>query len=149
MREMPIDQPRQVGLYVRQVREARGMTRAALAKEAGVSERLLASLELGDATGIRLDKLLAVLRVLGISLLALLPGADGTGLGASGKTTLRRHGPELRGQPAGQESGRGEGGAKAPATYDDAYRSFMACQGMRAEAVDDARHGEGAGDGES
>ena len=35
-----------------------------------MSERLLASLELGDATGIRLDKLLAVFGALGICLAA-------------------------------------------------------------------------------
>lgn len=65
---LPITTPRQAGIYVRQAREAQGITRAALAKKAGVSERLLASLELGDATGIRLDKLLAVFNTLGIGL---------------------------------------------------------------------------------
>ena len=60
MDTLPITTPRQAGIYVRQARETQGLTRAALAKKAGVSERLLASLELGDATGIRLDKLLAV-----------------------------------------------------------------------------------------
>lgn len=64
----PITTPRQAGIYVRQAREAQGLTRAALAKKAGVSERLLASLELGDATGIRLDKLLTVFNALGIGL---------------------------------------------------------------------------------
>ena len=39
-------------------------------KKAGVSERLLASLELEDATGIRLDKLLAVFGALGLALAA-------------------------------------------------------------------------------
>ena len=67
---LPITTPRQAGIYVRQAREAQGLTRAALAKTAGVSERLLASLELGDATGIRLDKLLAVFSALGIGLFA-------------------------------------------------------------------------------
>ena len=55
MGTLPITTPRQAGIYVRQAREAQGLTRATLAKKAGVSERLLASLELGDATGIRLD----------------------------------------------------------------------------------------------
>lgn len=68
MDSLPITTPRQAGVYVRQAREAQGVTRAALAKKAGVSERLLASLELGDATGIRLDKLLAVFNTLGIGL---------------------------------------------------------------------------------
>ena len=63
MDTLPITTPRQAGIYVRQAREAQGLTRAALAKMAGVSERLL-----GDATGIRLDKLLTVFNALGISL---------------------------------------------------------------------------------
>lgn len=67
---LPITTPRQAGIYVRQAREAQGITRAVLAKKAGVSERLLASLELGDAAGIRLDKLLAVFGALGLALAA-------------------------------------------------------------------------------
>lgn len=70
MDTLPITTPRQAGIYVRQAREAQDLTRAALAKKAGVSERLLASLELGDATGIRLDKLLAVFGALGLALAA-------------------------------------------------------------------------------
>lgn len=70
MGTLPITTPRQAGIYVRQAREAQGLTRATLAKKAGVSERLLASLELGDATGIRLDKLLTVFNALGIGLFA-------------------------------------------------------------------------------
>ena len=70
MDTLPITTPRQAGIYVRQAREAQGITRAALAKKAGVSERLLASLELGDATGIRLDKLRAVFGALGLALAA-------------------------------------------------------------------------------
>ena len=68
MDTLPITTPRQAGIYVRQARETQELTRAALAKKAGVSERLLASLELGDATGIRLDKLLAILNALSIGL---------------------------------------------------------------------------------
>lgn len=67
---LPITTPRQAGIYVRQAREAQGLTRAALAKTASVSERLLASLELGDATGIRLDKLLTIFNALGLALAA-------------------------------------------------------------------------------
>lgn len=70
MSTQPISIPRQAGIYVRRSREAQGLTRAQLAIAAGVSERLLASLELGDATGIRLDKLLAVFDALGLQLLA-------------------------------------------------------------------------------
>lgn len=70
MDTLPITTPRQAGIYVRQSRESQGITRAILAKKAGVSERLLASLELGDATGIRLDKLLAIFNALGLALAA-------------------------------------------------------------------------------
>ena len=70
MDTLPITTPRQAGIYVRQARESQGITRAALAKKAGVSERLLASLELGDATGIRLDKLLTIFDALGLALAA-------------------------------------------------------------------------------
>lgn len=70
MDTLPITTPRQAGIYVRQAREAQGLTRAVLAKKAGVSERLLASLELGDATGIRLDKLLTIFNALGLALAA-------------------------------------------------------------------------------
>lgn len=70
MDTFPITTPRQAGIYVRQARESQGITRATLAKKAGVSERLLASLELGDATSIRLDKLLAIFNALGLALAA-------------------------------------------------------------------------------
>lgn len=70
MDTLPITTPRQAGIYVRQAREAQSLTRATLAKKAGVSERLLASLELGDATGIRLDKLMAIFDALGLALAA-------------------------------------------------------------------------------
>ena len=64
----PVSIPRQVGLYARREREAQGLTRKQLAK---VAERLLASLELGDAPGIRLDKLLAVYDALGLELFTI------------------------------------------------------------------------------
>ena len=70
MDTLPIATPRQAGIYVRQAREAQGITRATLAKKAGVSDRQLASLELGDATGIRLDKLLTIFNALGLALAA-------------------------------------------------------------------------------
>lgn len=85
MDTMPIDVPRQAGLYVRRSREAQGLTRAQLACAAGVSERSLASLELGDATGIRLDKLLAVLEALGLSLAVQGENIAGTGKGTAGR----------------------------------------------------------------
>lgn len=64
----PVTIPRQAGIYVRRAREAQGLTRRQLAEAAHVSERLLAALELGDAPGIGLDKLLAVLDALGLKL---------------------------------------------------------------------------------
>lgn len=60
--------PRQAGACVRRAREGQGLTRRELAALSGVSERSLASLELGDAAGIRLDKLLSVLHGLNLSL---------------------------------------------------------------------------------
>lgn len=69
MDTLPVDLPRQVGLYIRRARTAQGLTRAQLAGLSGVSERSLASIELGDATGVRLDKLLSIYNVLGLSLL--------------------------------------------------------------------------------
>lgn len=68
--------PRQVGLAVRDKRREDGLTQKQLAKRAGVSERLVVALELGDATGIRLDKLLQVLEALDLSLAVLGAGDD-------------------------------------------------------------------------
>lgn len=68
MTEAVITIPRQAGISVRRARERQGLTRAQLARASGVSERTLASLELGDATGMRLDKLLASLSALGLEL---------------------------------------------------------------------------------
>ena len=66
MSDTPLDIPRQAGIYVRSAREERGLTRDQLAQRAGVSKRMLASLELGDSAGVRLDKLMAVLGALGL-----------------------------------------------------------------------------------
>ena len=68
MEDLPVTISRQAGIHVRSVREQRGLTRRELAALAGVSERLVASLELGDATGIRLDKLLSICDAVGLSL---------------------------------------------------------------------------------
>lgn len=89
---LPIDIPRQAGAHVRQTREEQGLTRAQLAQRAGVSERLLASLELGDAPGIRLDKLLSILHALGLSLVVL---------------NTAEH-PGRQKEPATPQGGRGE-----------------------------------------
>lgn len=69
MEPQPVVTPRQVGVYIRRSREAQGLTRAQLSELSGVSVRSLASIELGDATGLRLDKLLSIYKALGLSLL--------------------------------------------------------------------------------
>lgn len=61
-----ISAARQVGQDVRRQRKRLGMTQRQLAERSGVSERSIVSLELGDATGMRLDKLLKVLSALGL-----------------------------------------------------------------------------------
>ena len=63
-----IDSSRSVGRIVREARKAKNITQRQLALRAGVSERLVLALELGDATGIRLDKLLHVLSALDLTL---------------------------------------------------------------------------------
>ena len=63
---MRITLPRQLGIAVRQAREDAGMTQAQLAERAGVSVRLVVALELGDAAGIRADKLLPILTAAGL-----------------------------------------------------------------------------------
>lgn len=85
--------PRQAGIYVRRARESQGLTRVQLARKSGVSERSLASLELGDAEGIRLDKLLLVLGALGLTLRVQTESSDACTSDSK---------PE---QPSGQETG--------------------------------------------
>ena len=60
MDTLPITTPRQAGIYVRQAREAQGITRATLAKKPAFRSVCSHRSSLGDATGIRLDKLLKV-----------------------------------------------------------------------------------------
>lgn len=55
---------RAVGKEVRKRRRELKLTQGELAKASGVSQRLVASLELGDARGIQLNKLLQILDVL-------------------------------------------------------------------------------------
>lgn len=61
--------PRQIGILVRSARKRQGFSQKELARRAGVSERLILSLELGDAPGIHLDKLLSILGALNMHLL--------------------------------------------------------------------------------
>lgn len=59
---------RWIGQEVRSKRTTLGITQAQLAEASGVSERLIRSLEQGEAPGIGLDRLTSVLTVLGIEL---------------------------------------------------------------------------------
>ena len=60
--------PRQVGIVVASARRARGITQSQLAQDARVSRQLVNRLEMGTATGIALDKLLAILDAAGCEL---------------------------------------------------------------------------------
>lgn len=67
---------REVGRRVRCERKAMGLTQRELACRAKVSERLVRSIENGEARGVSLDKMISVLSQLGLSLLlADEPGA--------------------------------------------------------------------------
>lgn len=123
MDERIIKQPRQIGLYVRRVREVRGLSRKCLAQRAGVSERLMASLELGDATGIRLDKLMAVLGALDMSLLVQLPHTpDDCVSGADGEASDSSD-PLEAGAAAERVTG-------ARQSYGEAFSRFLSGQGI-------------------
>ena len=58
----------EIGYAVKDRRAQLGMTQAQVAEAAGVSKRSLWSIELGQNTGVQLDKLIAVLKVLGLDL---------------------------------------------------------------------------------
>ena len=58
----------EIGYAVKDRRAQLGMTQAQVAEAAGVSKRSLWSIELGRNTGVQLDKLIAVLKVLGLDL---------------------------------------------------------------------------------
>ena len=66
---------REIGRVVRSARAKRGMTRKALAKQAGMSERFVAQIELGDGNPSVLS-LDAVARALNLDLFDLLPAVD-------------------------------------------------------------------------
>ena len=65
--------PRQIGLQVASARRALGLTQAQLAQRAGVSRQLVNRLEVCTATGIALDKLLAMLDACGCVLAVSSP----------------------------------------------------------------------------
>ena len=114
-----IEVPRQAGVCVRRAREARHMSRSQLARQCGVSERSIASLELGDARGIRLDKLLAVLWSLD---LVLAIGGDG-GKGVDARQVEDALGSEHDAPSEGNSKGAGR-------DYGDVLSDFLARQGM-------------------
>ena len=58
----------EIGYAIKDARSKLGMTQAQLAETAGISKRCLWSLELGQNPGVQLDKLLAVLKALGLDL---------------------------------------------------------------------------------
>ena len=57
-----------IGYAIKDRRAEFGLTQAQVADAAGVSKRCLWSLELGQNPGVQLDKLIAVLKVLGLDL---------------------------------------------------------------------------------
>ena len=59
---------RWLGREVRLKRTALGLTQGQLSEASGVSERLIRTLEQGEAPGIRLDRLTSVLAALGMEL---------------------------------------------------------------------------------
>lgn len=70
---------RMIGYKVREARQELGWTQKQLAQMAGVSERFLISLELGDSKGVTLEKLQMVLGVLGLELSLGKAGESGAG----------------------------------------------------------------------
>lgn len=66
----------EIGYAVKDRRALLGLTQAQVAEAAGVSKRCLWSIELGRNPGVQLDKLIAVLRVLGLDLKIIDSGAQ-------------------------------------------------------------------------
>ena len=60
--------PRQAGGVIRKARQEKSLTQEELAERAGVSTRLISSIELGDNPGIQLNKLISILCALDLSL---------------------------------------------------------------------------------
>ena len=85
----------EIGYAIKDARADLGLTQAQLAEAAGISKRCLWSLELGQNPGVQLDKLLAVLRALGLDLSIIAGEApdsarDGEKTGDS-TTVFERH----------------------------------------------------------
>ena len=62
-----LDSPSALAPLVQTLRQARGLSQSELARQCGVGRRFIYDLERGKPT-LRLDKVYAVLRVLGVSL---------------------------------------------------------------------------------
>lgn len=58
----------EIGYAIKRRREALGLTQAQVSDRSGVSKRCLWAMELGQSPGVQLDKLTAVLGVLGLNL---------------------------------------------------------------------------------
>lgn len=58
----------EIGYAIKQRRAELGLTQAQLAERSGVSKRCLWSMELGQSSGVQLDKLTAVLTALELEL---------------------------------------------------------------------------------
>ncbi len=65
----------EIGYTIKDARAKLGLTQEQLAHAAGISKRCLWSLELGQNTGVQLDKLLAVFKALGLDLQIVAGGA--------------------------------------------------------------------------
>ncbi len=70
----------EIGYAIKDARSELGMTQAQLAETAGISKRCLWSLELGQNPGVQLDKLLAVLKALGLDLSIVASEAPDNGV---------------------------------------------------------------------
>lgn len=133
MREIFI--ARQVGQEVRDARKKSGLTQAELAERAHVSARLVSGLELGDNTGVGLDKLLSVFHALGL-VMAVFDSS------ATGKTAKPEPSNESDGVPRPQEKTQEESrDADSIARMHDRYQAALAL--MRAEATNDGGGGYG------
>ena len=64
-----ISTERQIGAAIRQARQARGLTQSALAERAGVSRAFVNGLESASRPGAELQRVLAVVRALGLGLI--------------------------------------------------------------------------------
>lgn len=76
MEEMDVDTPRMAGRHVRDRRVSLGLTQKDLAKMSGVSTRTIINLELGIAPGIRMDKLMSILRALNLRVVLKVDDRD-------------------------------------------------------------------------